>query len=114
MIAQCGFGSMVIGDKIYRSDVIIYPDGRVADNWWRASGHRLAVPDIQDVMATHPDIIVAGTGIYGRMQVTPEVNDVLADQNIELVAMRTENAAKEFNRLIQTSQSVAGCFHLTC
>ena len=105
---------MVIGDHTYRSDVIVYPDGRVADNWWRASGHRMAVADIQDLLATKPDVIVAGTGIYGRMRVVSEVHDLLADRKIELVAMRTKMAAKEFNRLLQTSQSVAGCFHLTC
>lgn len=114
MIEQCRFGSMVIGDKTYSSDVIVYPDGRVADNWWRASGHRLTVADIQDLLASKPDVIVTGTGIYGRMQVTSDVQNLLDEQNIELVAMRTKLAAKEFNRLVETPKRVAGCFHLTC
>jgi hypothetical protein len=105
---------MVIGDKTYRSDVIVYPDGRVADNWRRASGHRLRMADIMDLLVVKPDVIVAGTGIYGRMQIDPDVNKRLAEQNIALVAMRTKKAAKEFNRLSGTPGRVAGCFHLTC
>lgn len=114
MIVQCRFGAMVIGDKTYRSDLIVYPDGRVADHWWRASGHRLTLVDIQAVLEAKPDVIVAGTGIYGRMRVASEVVSLLEERNIGLAALRTELAAKEFNRLKETSKNVAGCFHLTC
>jgi hypothetical protein len=105
---------MVIGDKTYRSDLIVYPDGRVADNWWRASGHRLTVADIRDLLAAKPDVMVAGTGIYGLMRIGSDVDTLLSDRNIELIALRTEDAAVKFNHLIETPKRVAGCFHLTC
>lgn len=114
MIKQCSFGTMVIGDKTYKSDLVIYPDGRVSDNWWRKSGHRLTVEDIQDLLAAGPEVIVAGTGIFCRMRLNAEIQNVLTAQGIELIAGRTKSAAEQFNRLKQTHMRVGGCFHLTC
>jgi hypothetical protein len=114
MIKKCSFGAMVIDDKTYTSDLIIYPDGSVSDNWWRSSGHRLTLEDIRDLLIAEPEVIVAGTGIYGRMQLNADVQSVLITRGIELIAGRTESAAEQFNRLKQTSRQVGGCFHLTC
>jgi hypothetical protein len=114
MIKKCSFGAMVIGDKTYTSDLVIYPDGRVSDNWWRSSGHRLTLEDIRDLLAAEPEVIVAGTGVYGRMCLNADVQSVLTAQGIELITARTKSAAEQFNRLKQTSKQVGGCFHLTC
>jgi hypothetical protein len=105
---------MVIGDKTYDSDLVIYPDGRVLDNWWRSAGHRLTVEDIRDLLAAGPEVIVAGTGIFGRMRLNADVQNVLTAQGIELITGRTKIAAEKFNGLKQTSKRVGGCFHLTC
>lgn len=114
MITQCEFGSMNVDGKVYRSDLIIFPDGRVADNWWRASGHRFSRMDLEDLLAAGPEVIVAGTGIHGMVRLTSDLKEELARQGIELVAEPTKPAAQSFNRLIRTSRKVAGCFHLTC
>jgi len=114
MIEKCTFGSMVIAQQTYQSDLMIYPDERVKDHWRRAAGHRLTFADIEDLAASKPDVIVAGTGIYGFMRPKEDLAQILASQGIELVAARTKSAAKEFNRLKQTTKRVAACFHLTC
>ncbi len=114
MIEKCTFGSMIIDQRTYTTDLMIYPDGRVADAWRRAAGHRLQLNDIQDLAATNPNVIVAGTGIYGLMRIKKDLVEALADQGIELVTARTKSAAREFNRRKQTNQRVAACFHLTC
>jgi hypothetical protein len=114
MIENCGFGSMVIAQRTYHSDLMVYPDERVKDNWRRAAGHRLTYGDIEDLVASKHDVIVAGTGIYGLMRPNGDLAEKLAAQGIELVAARTKSAAKEFNRLKQTAKRVAACFHLTC
>lgn len=35
MLEECSFGSMVIDSRKFTSGLIIYPDGRVVDSWWR-------------------------------------------------------------------------------
>ena len=55
------FGRMTVGGREFRSDLIIYPDGRVQDNWWRAEGHNLLLEDIAEVLATSPKKLIIGT-----------------------------------------------------
>jgi len=113
MIDSTTFGTISIDGKTYNSDVIIYPDGRVTDSWWRASGHRLTRRDIQPIAASNPEVIVAGTGVYGRMIPDPDVAAALGEMGIEFLAAPNREALKLYNRHVKTRKT-AGCFHLTC
>ena len=114
MIEKCGFGKMKIDGRVYSSDLMILPGGEIADGWRRISGHRLVLEDIQSLLKARPGIIVAGTGIYGRMRIEPALEAYLTDGGIELIAQPTKSAAKTYNDLLGGAKSVAGCFHLTC
>jgi hypothetical protein len=114
MIDKCGFGKMKIEGRVYTSDLLILPGGEVADGWRRIRGHRLALADIQHLLASRPGTIVAGTGIFGRMRIEPELEGYLSQEGIELIAQPTKSAVRTFNDRINSAGSVAGCFHLTC
>jgi hypothetical protein len=114
MIGKCGFGKMEIDGRVYRSDLLILPGGEIADGWRRIRGHRLVLEDIQRLLPSRPQIIVAGTGIFGRMRIDPALERYLTNDGIELIAQPTKSAARRFNDLIDDAGSVAGCFHLTC
>lgn len=114
MIEKCRFGSMIVDRQQYRSDVMIFPDGRVVGNWRRAAGHYLEMQDIDDLLAAKPEVLVVGTGIFGLMRPADNLAEMLSAQGIELLAARTKTAAQEYNRLKQGSKCVAACFHLTC
>lgn len=114
MIDKCAFGTMTIGGQQYDCDLKIFPDGRVTSNWWRVSGHRLAPDDISDLLASHPEVLVVGTGIYGRMQTDDETAALLEQHQIVLIAEPTETAARAFNAARNEKKRVAACFHLTC
>lgn len=105
---------MMIGDHTHRSDVMIYPDGQVEDGWRRKAGHRLETADIHGLLNSGPDILVVGTGIYGRMHIQPDLKSYVKKNGIQLVNKPTEQAALEFNRFKLAGLNVAGCFHLTC
>jgi hypothetical protein len=114
MIESSSFGVMTIDGRTYSSDLLIFPDGRVMDSWWRAEGHRFARTDLEGLIVTEPEIIVAGTGVYGLAKIEPELRDTLSGAGIELVAARTKKAVKAFNLALEQGRKVAGCFHLTC
>ncbi len=114
MIDDCGFGSIVIQGRKFGSDLIIHPDGRVQEGWRRARGHRLAVADIEPLIESGPEIIVAGTGVFGRMRPEKELVALLQQRGIEFVAAANKKAMARFNAAKQAGRKVGGCFHLTC
>lgn len=113
MIETSAFGSIQIDGKTYTSDILITPDGRVLENWWRRHGHRLTLMDIEKLIAAEPDVIVVGTGVYGRMLPAPGLEKALQDRGIELILVATGEAISHFNRL-QASRKTGAGFHLTC
>jgi hypothetical protein len=112
-ITDYQFGKLHIEDATITSDVIIYPD-KYEDHWWRTQGHVLQSGDLQSIVEFRPDILVVGTGYYGRMKIPSETQDYLQQQGIRLVSARTSDAIKEFNQLQQQSAKVVAALHLTC
>jgi hypothetical protein len=104
---------MVIDGKTYSSDLIIYPDGRITDAWWRRSGHKLVLEDIERLIQSNPDTIIAGTGVNGYMVPDKNLSVLLGQKGISFLADKNENAVLHYNRLVG-KQTVGACFHLTC
>jgi hypothetical protein len=113
MIEAYSFGSMTVAGKRYGRDLKILR-GRITENWWRKEGHRVDVEDVGDILEAGPEVLVVGMGAYGLMRVGKRLKKVLEEKKIGLVAQRSGDAAKTFNRLTSEGKDVAGAFHLTC
>lgn len=124
-IDSYSFGNMVIDGRAYTSDLIIYPDGRIQDSWWREAGHSLCMNDIADLVASKPEIIIAGTGANGLLTPEPELEDLLCQKGIEFRVLPTDQAVTLYNDTCGTrppalphgrerAGNTAACFHLTC
>ena len=107
------FGRITIRGQTYTSDVLVFPDGQVQSNWWRAEGHRLRLEDLTELLSQRPDVIVVGTGSAGCMQLAPDLRSRLAEMNVKIIAEPTAAAVKTFNRKFGTGRT-GGAFHLTC
>ena len=108
------FGSIQIDGNDYASDVVLLGD-EVKSNWWReAGGHVYAVEDFQDLLAAAPDVVVLGTGYFGRVKVLDETLTALAEAGSEIVVEKTGGAVVCFNRFADEGRDVAAALHLTC
>jgi hypothetical protein len=107
------FGHIRIDGRDYDSDVIVGPE-QVRDHWWRRQGHRLHTDDLQEVVAADPEVVVIGTGCYGRMQVPEATRRFLEERGIEVHATRTGQAVDLFNELQQEYARIVAALHLTC
>lgn len=112
MIEDYGFGRITINGKTYHADLLLFPE-HVDDRWWREESHQLKLEDLRAVMEARPDILVVGTGYFGRMHLDPMVTDRLEQEGIQLIACETKKACAEFNRL-RATQKVVAALHLTC
>ena len=114
MIEECRFGSMTIEGRRFGTDLMIFPDGRIQDGWRRAAGHRLCLADIDELVAAQPQVLVVGSGIFGRMKPAPDLEQLLNQKGIRMLMARTKAAAQLFNDTRMARTMVGGCFHLTC
>ena len=106
------FGEIIIDGRRYTHDVIIYPD-HVDDRWWREEGHSVATSDLQEVLESHPAILVIGQGSPGRMEVPEDTRRRLDEAGIELIVQPTTEALATYNRL-RDARHVVAALHLTC
>ena len=113
MIESYSFGKMVIDGREYTADLIIYPDGRIRDSWWRGRGHRLTWNDIEDLVEENPEVIIAGTGAFGLMKPDQDLSTRLREKGIEFIVCPTEEAVRIYQKISRNKQ-VGACFHLTC
>lgn len=113
IIETSSFGLIVIDGRQYTSDLMIYPDGRVGDSWWRKSGHKLSIDDITELVDSTPEVIVVGTGVNGLMKPVIGLREALSEKGIELISLPNPEAIAVFNDLSQKKR-VCACFHLTC
>jgi len=104
---------MIVDGTRYGQDLKIL-NGKVSADWWRQEGHRLNRCDIEDILLARPRIIVVGTGYAGQMHIPDSLRESLLKEDIQLIAERTQEAVKTFNRLEAEGKPVAGAFHLTC
>ena len=106
------FGRIVIDNVAYNRDVIIFPD-RIRSDWRRRDGHNLALEDLAEVLKSNPEAIILGRGLFGRMKVSDDIRELITEQGIELVVLRTEGASKAYNELRERRRVVAA-LHLSC
>jgi len=112
-VSDYDFGRIAVEGSSYTADVIITPE-RVIDHWWRKQGHSLAIEDLDAVVQADPDVLVVGTGYYGRMQIPDETRNYLAEKGIRLIDANTRDAVGEFNALQKEYARIVAALHLTC
>ena len=112
-IEAYSFGWMIIDGKKYNSDLLIYPDGRVEDAWYRKRGHDLSIEDISSLIQACPEIILAGTGANGLMKPEKDIEKRLGQKGIRFISLPSNEAVQCYNKL-SLEKPVGACFHLTC
>lgn len=102
-----------INGMVFHNDVKIIDDN-VKGDWWRKQGHRLDVADIKDILASHSQILVIGTGYAGQMKVPQSTLNAITNAGFRCEVDNTNSSVHTFNRLRKKGYRVAGAFHLTC
>ncbi len=113
MIEAFSFGNIAVKGITYTNDIKII-QGKVVTTWWRKSGHKVDIDDIQDIIDARPDILVLGKGSPGMMKSTRSLCEFLKKNNIDLIEEKTSKAVKTFNRLFKQGKNVCAGFHLSC
>ncbi|NVM23695.1 MAG: hypothetical protein HWN68_18195 [Desulfobacterales bacterium] len=107
------FGHIEIDGKAYAKDVKLIGE-KVAPNWWRSTGHRVEISDVEDLLAADAEVCVFGTGASGLVRVSEAVKSAFESRGMKVLIERTESACNTYNRLTEEGKKVVAGFHLTC
>ena len=110
-LAGYRFGRLLVDGDEETNDVIVLPD-RVVRNWWRADGHSLVLPDLDEVLEELPERLIVGTGAYGRMHPDPAALEELQERGVEVETLPTAEAVRRYEEL--DPRRTAAALHLTC
>jgi hypothetical protein len=113
IIEKYRFGKIVVSGESFSKDLIIFPD-EIKTKWWRKDGHSLHLDDLAILDEKKIDVLVVGTGAYGKMNVPSDVVQNLNERDIAVVAKKTDEAVEEYNKLVKENKIVAAALHLTC
>ena len=106
------FGEIVVDNITYRKDLFITEYG-VQSNWCREKGHHISLNDLDVVINRHPEILVIGTGSFGRVVIDESVKSFLDTAGIKLLEFKTDTACKTYNEL-SNEHDIIAALHLTC
>ncbi|HDI86385.1 MAG TPA: hypothetical protein ENF83_03140 [Candidatus Korarchaeota archaeon] len=115
-----GFGYVVIDGKRYGHDVVLTDEVRprrkeLSKSLRSRFGHTpLTGEEILAYFRDYrPEVIVVGTGQFGALPLVG-VDEAARELGAELIAKRTGEALKEYNRLVKEGRRVGALFHVTC
>jgi hypothetical protein len=113
------FGSITLEGTVYDHDVIVCPDATVKRRKKKLSraiygtSHTISLAEAEYVYrrGKGADMLIIGAGQYGRVQLSPEAAEYLADKQCEVVLLPTPEVIAAWNA---AKGKAIGLFHVTC
>jgi hypothetical protein len=114
--ATC-FGSITIGGKKLRNDVVIRLDGSVNKRKKKLSkqiygtSHTISLDEAKHVYEDEAELLVIGTGQYDLVRLSDEAQAYLEKHNCQTKLAATPEAIGIWNK---AKGKIIGLFHVTC
>ena len=111
------WGSIVVGGKKYRHDIILLPDGSVQKRkgiLLSLLAHSLGKGEMERLAKSNPEVIVVGTGASGKAHLSSEAEDYVKKTNLKVMTLPSPEAMKKLNQLIDQGKRVVALLHITC
>jgi hypothetical protein len=116
-IDSFSFGFIVVDDKQYAHDVVIFPDGTVKERTpgkGRLGSHSIARSEIEVLKREQPDVILVGTGVHGMARLAHDAEFYLIEPDLNMTLLPSTEIVKKYNQHIEDGEKVAALIHVTC
>ncbi len=116
-IESLSFGSITVGGKRYRRDIILLPDGTVKQRkggFWMFGSHSFKKNEIEELSRAGAEEIVIGTGTNSKAGLSNEAKSYVGQAQLQLHTLPSYEAVPEFNHLVDLGKKVAAIIHITC
>lgn len=115
VIEKYKFGEIVIDGEKYKKDVELRWTGQVL-TWKREEEHTFQYNDLRRTFGQQPDLIIFGTGHYGKANIDGGLRKAIRGKGIHMIEAMTEAATTRFNEIREEEPDtrVVGLFHISC
>jgi len=111
------FGSIVVDNKKYSRDVLIFPDGRVGPRQgrlWMFGSHAIRRKELERLLEGEPEIVIVGTGTSNKARLSAEAENWAEERKLKLTVLPSYEAIARLNELADQGRKVAAMIHITC
>lgn len=122
-IESSEFGEIIIDGRTYTHDVVIFPKTIKKRKKWitkqkHGTSHKFTREEMEEYLhqvdTDQLEMIVVGTGHYGKLGLLEETKELLKEKEIQFVEYKTPKAIKYYLRSDQQRSKTLGIFHVTC
>lgn len=115
-VASFQWGEIIDATGRRFKDARLFPGG--VEEWdWRKTGTRhdpgIQPADLEDLLATKPDVIILSRGVDLVLQVSQATIDFARACTPRVLVLQSEQAVAEYNKRVATERVVA-LIHSTC
>ena len=93
------------------------PDGTVRQRrgrFWKFGGHAIRKDEIDELVGANPEIIVVGTGIDAKANLSSDALLALQGEKVDLIVLPSAEAVQKLNQLVDEGKRVSALVHITC
>lgn len=115
-ITNLSWGRIEIESRDVFKDVKLYPGGCREWNWQETGTQHspgIQYSDVEDLIKNQSEEIILTQGVLGRLKVPDKLVSKLETEGIIVHVLKTNKAAKLYNKLIKT-RKVGALIHTTC
>jgi hypothetical protein len=111
------FGSITIGGRKIRNDVILNPSGEVKKRKKKLSkrvfgtSHVISLDEAKYVYEKGVELLIVGTGQFDSVRLSDEAEGYFKKHNCKVKLAATQDAIRIWNK---SKGKVIGLFHVTC
>lgn len=122
-IESSAFGEISIDGKTYTHDVVIFPKAIKKREKWitkqkHGTSHKFTREEMEEYLCQvdtdQLEMIVVGTGHYGKLGLLEETKKILKEKEIQFVEYKTPKAIEYYLRSNHPRSKTLGIFHVTC
>ena len=116
-VESFSFGSIIVGGKKYRRDLVLLPNGTVKQRkggFWIFGSHNLKMKEIEELWRAGAEEIVIGTGTSAKVRLSNEAKNYATQAQLQLHTLPSYEAVPKFNHLVYLGKRVAAIIHITC
>ena len=116
-VTGTSFGQVTVDGEVYEQDILIRADGKIKKRDKAAvkklygTSHMIGPEELARTCKGDPHVLVIGTGQDGAAELTEEGAAFLKERRIEVKALPTPRAIKEYNK---AKGPKAALIHVTC